>query len=246
MATELKLVLQSPRSALLLKSLFLLGFLALAKIGGFGWLPILFFIVAAVILFFLPFFQTFSYLISFGVFLTIGLIFLVKLPESYFAFGAIIFTALFYLLLGVKSLVMVDRVRAYLLFYLGIFFLIFSLFFQSAGKFNVFLILLVFLVTYLLFREFFKFQDFPGIGWRQKVIFSWALAFLTSQAVWAIKLLPIGFIQSASLSLVLVFIFGNLAGNYLYGKLDRQTVLKDITFLVLATLLIFITSRWGL
>ena len=43
-----------------------------------------------------------------------------------------------------------------------------------------------------------------------------------------------------------VFILGNLAGNYLNGKLDRQTLLKDITFLVLAALLIFTTSRWGI
>ena len=240
------MVLRNPRSVLLLKTVLFLGFLALAKIGGFGWLPILFFIAATSVLFFLPFFQTFSYFVSFGFFLITGSVFLGKLPESYFFLGAIIFAALFYLLLGVKSLVMVDRVRAYLLFHLSVFFLVFILFFQSTGEFNTFSLLMVFAVSYLLFREFFKFQDLPGISWRQKNIFSWALAFLSLQAVWVIKILPIGFIQSASLSLVLVFILGNLAGNYLNGKLDRQTLLKDITFLVLAALLIFTTSRWGI
>ena len=246
MATELKLVLRNPQSVLLLKTVLFLGFLALAKIGGFGWLPILFFILATSILFFLPFFQTFSYFVAFGFFLITGLVFLGKLPESYFSLGAIIFSGLFYLLLGVKSLVMVDRARAYLLFHLSIFFLVFILFFQSAEELNAFSLLMVFVVSYLLFREFFKFQDFPGIGWRQKNIFSWTLAFLTLQAVWAIKILPIGFIQSASLSLVLVFIFGNLARAYLSGKLNRQAVLRDLTFLVLSALLIFITSKWSI
>ena len=261
MATGLKSVLRTPRSALILKTLIFAGFLLLLKIGSFGLVPILFFLAAAFSLFFRPFFQTIPYFISFLIFIILGMFFVARLPGNYFFVGFLFLSFLFYLLSGVKTLVLVNRSRAYLIFNLALFYLTFILFFAS-GKESSFIgkLLGVFLAAVLLFRDLFKFQDPPAwpkplrrgegpllsVGWNRRSTVGWVLALLVVETIWAINLLPIGFLQSANLALLSVFILQDLSLKYFQGVLNRRAILRDVTIFVLLTLLIFMTSRWSI
>lgn len=245
MAIELKLVLRSPRSALLLKSLLFFGFLVLAKIVGFGWLAILFFLIASAILFFFPLFQSIPYFISFILFVGLGIFFLKQLSGFYFWVGALGLIAIFYLILGVKNLVLMNRSFLYRIFHLAVFYGVFILFFSGERKSALWL-LAIFLVAWLLYRNLFKFQDFVLVSWRRCSVASGVLALLTVEFLWAISFSPIDLVQSATLSLLTVFVLGDLAIKYFNQQLTRKLILADITLFVLLSLFIFLMSRWSL
>lgn len=247
MATRLKSVLENPRSVLVFKTLLFGSFLLLVKIGDFALVPIIFFLLVAFSLFLKPLFQTINYFIPFCLFLILGLIFLNYLPGLYFWGGILFLCFLFYLLLGTKNLILVNRAGAYLIFSLGLFYLAFLLFFLSDKESGfIFKLLIVFLITVLLFRNIFKFQAGAAVTLRRRSIVSWILALLVFEAIWAISLLPIGFFQSANLALLTVFILQNLTLNYFQGILTRRAILNEATIFILLALLIFITSSWAI
>src|SRR3990167_5726121 len=108
MAIKLKLAFQSPLLLFALKAaVFCLIFAAVSMA-----------------MFFRPLFQTASFLWSFFVFLPATLIFMWRLPGVYFWIGLILCSLLFYILLGIKSLTLVNREQAQLVFVFGTLFLI--------------------------------------------------------------------------------------------------------------------------
>lgn len=237
MVIKLKLILQNPRLLLIFKTIIFASSLLLVKIGSFGITPILFFIIAVSLLFFWPIFRVFKYITLYILFLILGLLFIKYLTGYYFLVGVIFLSFLFYWLLAMKNLVLVDRFRTRLIFNLALFYLTFFLFFISRREsFFTLKLLGIFLVALLLLKGL---KHWP-------LVVSWILAFLIIQIIWAISLLPIGLFQSANLALLIVFILQDLSVKYFAGLLTRRTILIDITIFVLLMLLIFITSSWSI
>lgn len=245
MAIELRSVLRNPKSVLLLKTLLFGIVLTLAKISGFGWLPILFFLATAFILFFFPLFQSISHFIPFVLFIGLGTFFLSRISDFYFWLAVAGLAFLFYLILGVKNLTVMNRSRAYRIFHLAVFYGTFILFFFS-GKKSAPALLAIFFIAWLLFRDLFKFQRFALVSWRLCSVAAGVAALLVVEFLWAISFLPIGLIQSAAQVLLLVFILGDLSINYFNNQLTRKVILTDITIFTLLSLFIFIMSDWSL
>jgi hypothetical protein len=246
MVPKLRLVLKNPHLQLALKAIIFGGFLTLVKLGNFGITPILFFVLVAFLLYSRPIFNTSAFLISFLI-LIITIIFILKIfPENNFFFlSALFFSLMFYILLGVKNLIFINRALWYLFFNLALFYSVFiSFFYIDKSTLFAAKVLILFLALFLLFKEFFRFllpeYQLP----KKKALIVWLLALIVLEIVFAVSLLPLGFINSANLAILSVFILGDLTFNYLKGTLNRRLFLIDITLFVLLILLIFGTTKW--
>lgn len=237
MDLKLKSVLRSQQSTLLFKALIFLGFLALVYIGNFKFIPILFFLVTAVFLYSKPIFNTFYLWASFFILLILALI----SPPSFL--GAAFYAFLFYIILGLKNLVFINRLNWHQALHLSLFYALFMIFWGASDGAPFLLKLAgVFAASLFLIREFFKMAaiDFS----KRRVVASWVIALLITEAVWAISWLPIGFLNSSALALLMVFVLINLTLHHLKETLNKQVVLSAITLFVLSALLIFVTSKW--
>ena len=240
MREKLKSILREPRLVLALKSAVFAGFLALLKIGGFGALPILFFLAAAFTLFSYP--PNFSFLVLLGIaMVTVGI-----LDDLLFLTAAIaLFSCLFYIAAGIKSLTLIHRSEWDYAKNLLLFYAVF-LFFFLADKSSLFFIkyLSVLAIGFFLLREWLAdlIPDLP-----RKINFAALLsAFLMAQFLWAVALLPLGPINSANLMVLISYILFDFTSHYFQGKINRQLVMKNVAVLVLLLLVIFATSGWGI
>lgn len=94
-------------------------------------------------------------------------------------------------------------------------------------------------LVFFLIREFF-FLPAPAERNQMAAVFS----LLMVQLAWAIMFLPIGFLNASALMLVIVLIFKDLAAAYLNKSLDNVLIMKNVTILAMAGLIIFMASRW--
>lgn len=247
MVLKLKSALQSPRLILALKSVFFGGFFLLAYIGNFKILPVLFFLVISLLLYLKPLFNTFKFFIPFLVLLILMISlsgFLIKLSPLIIVLAAIFFSLLFYLILGLKNLAFVHRWQWYSLLNFLLFYILFLAFFLVEGKLFIFSSLGVIVVSFLLLREYIKFgaSNFS----KRRIIVSWALTLMVLEIVWAINLLPMGFLNSANLALLIVVVLSNLTINHFRGTLTKNVIMTNAISASLIALLIFITSKWSI
>lgn len=248
MATKLRLVLKNPQLQLAFKALIFGGFLILFKLGGFSLVPLIFFILVSFLLYSKPIFNTFVFLPSFLILSAASVLVLKNIPESNYSLLVVLFSALlFYLLLGVKNLIFIHRAFWFNFLNLALFYEVFILFFLAdKSTFFVLKSLALFFAALILFREF-LFVSVPNHPFpKKKTLASWLLAFLVLEIVWAINFLPLGFINSANLAILTVFIFGDLISNYFKATLNRRLILADVTLFVFLLLTIFGTTKWGL
>jgi hypothetical protein len=181
--------------------------------------------------------------------------FLVLVLTAFFAlrfFGAVflvalgmvlIFSFLFYLLLGLTALIFKNRHSVYLFLNTSLFLAVFLLFF-SIDKLKYFLLInfLLFLIIYLLIKECFNF--FLTIHHPRFI--SLVIAFLSLELFWAISLLPIGFINSAILQTIFVFLMRDFALAYFSGRLNRQFLIYHSLLFIILVSLIFAVSHWSI
>jgi len=249
MAIKLKSVLKNPQLQLAFKALIFGGFLVLAKLGGLGVVPVIFFLLTAFLLYSRPLFNAFSFIVSFLLLVIVSLSVLKIFPYegNYFLLAVFFSSFLFYLLLGVKNLVFIDRAFWFNFFGLALFYAVFLIFFW-ADKSTFFVIksLLLFLVVLFLSRDFLSISvpDYPFP--QKKTLASWLLAFIMLELAWVISLLPLGFINSANLAIMSVFLLGDVTINYLRGALTRRAILIDVTLFVVLLLVVFGTTQWNL
>lgn len=190
---------------------------------------------------------------SFGLSLGAGWILTVFPPfgDLRYLIVAFIWPMIFFLILGLKNLVFVERQAIYR-FLNGLLFFLVLLVFMTSDKTNFFVIkyLGLGLALYLLFREFLIFSSetsyydsvlkvFP------RELFSASLSFLALQFVWATVLLPIGPLNGALLALLLILALEDMSLHSLKGSLDREVFFKDVgTFLFITTILL-VFSKWS-
>ena len=243
MAQKLRSLLQSQQSILVLKAFVFAAFLSLMYLSDFSFIPILFFIVSALVLYFKPLFNTLSYLVIFMILITLSIVLAVVLPIAAQPMLVIGFSFLFFIILGLKNLSFVNRIQWYNLLHLLLFYALFLLFF-SFDKSNLFVLKStgILILVGILFRYFLKFNAVKFS--RRRAVMSWALALMVIEAIWAISLLPIGFISSANLSLVLVLLLSGITVHHFKGTLDKRVILSNTGLFLVLTILIFITSKW--
>lgn len=176
-----------------------------AAVFGLAWFfaPFFAFLIVAAVLFFYPPFQVrrFSPLFL----LLIGMAYL--LPSSYAA--TVLLGSLFFILLGMKNLILVDRVFAAESFFiiqsLLLWFLFFS--FQLWPSFSFFFTLLVFTILDTLLFSFLSDSEEGGETSGRQFLFL-LFSLLIFQFAWVVSLLPLSFAwQALSVTLFSLIFF---------------------------------------
>ena len=252
MAEKLKSVLvnlyQKRRNQLLL-SLKAIGFgatLAIAAAADFHPLLVLFFIAAALSMYARPLFDRYQTGFAFIILLLVSLLGMNIVSDSRLFFPALaVFSYIFYILLGVKGYLFVKRGRLYYLSTLLIFYALFVIFFLS-NKSEWFLAkyLGVVIAAFLLFRAWLALVtsfNFP----KREAIASAIAALLVAQMLWAVTILPIGFISSATILLLLVFALSDFLVKHFTGGISRIFTLQHLIFFTAIAAFIFFTSNWS-
>ena len=219
--------------------------LALAFFGSSRSFGAFFLFIALAFYFYLkPFFEAKKYFFSFLIFLIAALLAISRLPAEsgkWNFIAAAVFGLIFFAFLGIKNLVFISRSSIYEFLNNFVFFLVFIVFFM-ADKSSGWIFWgysAAVLSFFLLFRE--SIISRPG---RDINLFSASLAALISQFVLAVSYLPVGFLNSAAISLAAVLVLKDLTVSHLRGDLNRQVILKNATIILLFSVIVFIASKW--
>mgnify|MGYP001617633046 CR=1 FL=1 len=237
MATKLKSVFHSQQLRLAVKALIFGGFLVLAKIGNLSLFPVLFFLAVASFLYFKPIFNPINQLNNFALLLVVSVIFAKLLNNfDYFLGSAVFASIIFYLILGVKDLVLIKRDLWARLISLAMVMAIAFLFFNSAAfSGSAFKIITLFIGYYLVFRGAFN---------NNALTLSAALVLLELSLV--ARLLPLTSLNAASFILLGYFVLTDLIGGFINKTINRKLILTDITIFIVLSLLIFASTEWSL
>ena len=220
------------------------GVLLLLAISN--WLFAVVFIMVALYLYFRPSLNGSQFILSFLVLLIVSFVLIfnpiLQFPNSLIA---VFFGFLFFLLLGVKNLIFVNRQPFYYLFN-GLLLLVIFIFFFWTGNSHLFFIkyLSVFFAVAFLFREFLTFSINGFSNSTKKNLIVYGTAFLILQLLWAITLLPISFLNAAALALLIVMILQDFIVHHFSGTMSRQIVLRNVTVFLILSLVIFGASNW--
>lgn len=240
MLKKLKLALKIPPYLLIAKTLLIFLLLVWLSASHLSLWAIFAFVFFAVLFYFWPLLNSLSWLGYFLIFLAGSFITILSLDFSVLALIAILGLAIiFFLLIGSKNLNLSGPQSIFLLRSF-LFLLIFFMFF-SVSKIELFwlkylaLILAIFIIFYGMFRNYPK-----------KKLYPIALTFLVTQVVWAIGLLPIGFINQTALALVFILIIEELIICHFSGTFNYQNIVKNVTITLILVVLIFALSKWTL
>lgn len=161
-------------------------------------------------------------------------ILLPSVPEMFEGLLLILWAIAFFLLLGVKNLILLKRQGSYeivhllLVFGLGILYLLDFLPLVPQ--------ILLFLALSLLFREFY-FALAPPYPQRLTLA-AIAHAFLLTQIAWLLSFLMINFLAGAAFMALIAFIFHDLILHHLHGTLSRQIILRNATLFTILSILL--------
>ncbi len=146
----------------------------------------------------------------------------------------ILWAIAFFLLLGVKNLILLQRQRSYetvhllLVFGLGVLYLLDFL--------PLIPQILLFLALFLLVREFYSVLAPP---YPQRLILAAVTeSFLLVEIAWILSFLPINFLAGATLLTLIAFIFHDLILHHFQGTLSRQIILRNVTLFVVLSIIL--------
>ena len=235
METRLKLVFQSQKLKLASRAAIFAALLALVKISGFNVLPTFLFLAGSVFLYASPLFKTVELIKPLLVLIAVSLLSVWAIPGNLLILLAGYCALLFYLLMGVKDLVFIQRAIWYRVLNAALAYQIFLLFFYY-GQSNYLLRVIPLLIAFwLLLGDFLK----------KKPVY-WLLVLILIEIVWAISLLPFGFLSGASLALAVYFVALDLTSRSLDNSLTKKIILIYATIFVSLMLVILGLSRWTL
>ncbi len=230
MAAGLKLVLNN--------QIFQLAFKVFISGLALLWSPWAF-LVAALWLYFRPLLNAFTFFYSFAVFLFLALwmagadIFLLRI------FLAAFFSFLFFIILGVKNMVLVNRKKWHAILIISLIYLLLISYFIVDKSQWFFLSWLLFAgLIFILVRELFTAVLPP--------VFILVVVFIISQLLWVVNWLPIGFLNSSNLVILSILLLLDLLANYHQKNINRRLLIKDIGVFLFLLAIIFLTSSWTL
>jgi hypothetical protein len=219
-----------------------------AGILSAGWLLLPFWLFAVVALGFyffpfFPFFQPFRLELPYLVTLFLAAVISPNIWTA--AFLGI----LFFLILGIKELILISRVSAYetLIYFLfsAIFLNYFSRFGSGENLAGVLWALAIAFLFLFLLRGVNPQSD-RGEAGRKETLAAGLMAFLVWQAILVAAFLPVNFFYQTAVTLLLAVIFAGLFLKYKENKLDRQTLLVSFSVFFALSVFILASAQWGL
>ncbi|MDO8602014.1 MAG: hypothetical protein Q7R62_02735 [bacterium] len=249
MAIKLKSVLKIQKQQLLLtvRALLFASSLWLLADQEFSTFQFFAFILIGAVLYFIPVFKTILILPSFIALMIVSPIAMsVFGPQiQYPSLLAGFFGVLFYLILGIKQMIFVNRAKLHHVLHLALIYCASVLFFAAPSA-DWFVVRSLFfgVFSYMLVREFLLIQGSER-GARVKLI-SALIAFLLVEAVWVLGLLPLGFINSAGMILIFIFAIEELVVLIERNNLTRRALILELTTFTVLLITIFSFSSWTL
>jgi hypothetical protein len=235
MATGLKSVIKNLKSPLALKAF---GFGALIFTARFllsgGWAGALIFSLGAFMIYFNPPFRSTRLFASFLTLVAVSGLVIIHSSLSVLLLSVLLLSFLFYLILAVKDLALLNRDWWYFVLHLSLTYISLMTFFFWYSDFPVSGSIFLALVVFLLWNE-----RFPGMP-----VVSGLISFLLLQVAWAFGLLPLGFIGAAISVLLVAFFFGDLV--YFINKegLSPRLILVDTTAVTIGLVATFFITHW--
>jgi len=245
MVEKLRSVWRIVQLQLILKSFIFGGLLLWVKTSEFGVLPVLIFIAAGLALYFRNHAQNNLENIYSLIALLLVAMFSVGLLDhvQFILLAVIFFSILFYLILGIKEFSFVRRYEWNSVKNIFLIFSIFLVYFMS-NKYTFFYLkyLAVFAIIFLLAKEWFFWLE-PNFPKRYNFI-AFVLSFVVLQILWAVSILPLGFLNSASLMTALVYIMLDSCADYFKGVLTKKQIIKNLIILALSLIVVFFFTNW--
>lgn len=245
MVEKLRSVWKIVQLQLILKSLIFAGLLLWVKASQFSVLPVLIFIAAGSVLYFRNHPQNnLENIYSFLILLLAAMFSVGLLNHFQFILPAIIFfSALFYLILGIKEFSFVRRYEWNSVKNILLIFSVFLAYFMS-NRYVLFYpkYLAVFVAIFLLVREWLYWLE-PNFPKRYNFI-AFVFSFLVLQILWAVSILPLGFMNSASLMTLFVYIMFDSCADYFKGALTKKQIIKDLIIVAFSFIAIFFLTKF--
>ncbi len=219
-----------------------------ACIFGAGWLlfPFWTFLLIALYFYLFPFFQPVKFVFHFAV-----LIFFMATMSPGFA-AALLFSVVFYLLLGLKDFRFIDRRSTYEAALFLFVIMLASRFYFFFGvwqmTFSVFYALLFGLLFFFLSRGLWGYSaaSFELALENRSRVSRFTLAILLCQLMFGIAVLPLNFLYQASIFFIVAAILIESVFDYLYGALTSRRLLVDFSILFVAIAIILGSAPWSL
>lgn len=224
-----------------------------AAIFGAAWffLPLWFFLLLAAYFYFRPFFQPARLLAPFLVLLY----FAAAEPRSVWL--AIIFSALFYLVIGIKDFHIIDRRSVHEVLVLLLTFLVLEKFYSKVSgwdsAWSTLGALGIGAAVFLFGKEVFARNSLPSggtspdsVGIKKKNIALLVLALASFELILGALFLPISFLYQAAIALVGVTVFFEVTADFLSGRLERKRVLSDVLVGLVFLVVILGAAPWTL
>jgi hypothetical protein len=217
-----------------------------AAVFGVAWflLPFWLFFFVALYLYFVPLFQAGKLAMPFFVLLILTYI---QAPDPLFI---IVFGAIFYLLLLIKDLLLIDRRSAYELLVLMLTFLFLRNFYmafpQGINGAALWYALLIAVFSALLIRSFvrsFRNEQTPHAS--ERLALWLAFLFIWQMAIVGL-FLPLDFVYQTIIVFLAVILAVDLIPDYLAGALARTKTLTTVTAVLVLFALVLSSARWGL
>lgn len=253
MATKLKSLFLERRLALVLKAGVFALLLWFASISGLGLIQLAVFFGVSLFIY-AGAGSGARYIWSFLFLLVLSMFFVARfasaIPLLSMVFGA---AALFYILIGLRSLFFIHRQVWHYLLCLLLFYGAFIGFFSAdKSHFFFFKVVAVFFFILILFKEFLENLAVPeDIGGSNGApipnsAVSALCALILSEILWAISLLPLGVVNSANLAVLAGFFVLDFARMSYLGNLNPRAILIDLTIFLALAIGIFAASVWSI
>ncbi|MEX0690048.1 MAG: hypothetical protein WD095_01250 [Candidatus Paceibacterota bacterium] len=155
---------------------------------------------------------------------------------------AIVATAIvFYLIVGVIKFTFNDRYLIYNLINTSILAFVFLIFFSLVNPIPGVYSLLLFLVIFLVFKEYFNFYNIKG---KRPLVVSSVFGLLATQVSWFSALLPLGVVNSAVFLVLITVLLRDTMTSHFQGTMDKSFLIRQFGFLVFLTIIIFASTTW--
>jgi len=221
--------------------------------SGFASWPVFVFVVFTIVSYMQPVSKAFTLGISLVTIPSLSLLltsrFTISLPVQLHAsaLGQLLFAAafgfLFFMMLGIKNVILVRRSQWYSVLFIALIYGISLLFFTSIhGPHALRDFILLFVFFYLLLKEYFVVQGYPYDRALKVVTLTETL--LLIQIAWVLSLLPLGFSKAASLLALLLMMLAGITDRYLRGTLSARFLRLSLILFIVLTTVIFISVRW--
>ncbi|MFA5173288.1 MAG: hypothetical protein WC435_02745 [Candidatus Paceibacterota bacterium] len=235
MAQRLKLILREEHLYLAIKAAFLAVIFTQASAWVFITLSLLLFFYSAQN-------SSVSYFLTFLSFIFSSYFALFFFPEYWHFLGILVFLGLF-AILGLKNLAFIHRKEIYKPLSFVILALIFIVFFWADFFYEAHLSLFIFLT----FGIYFIFFDSFSLLFKEKEkagVFSLFSTFIILEAVWAIRMLPVGVISESAIAVIFSVAFQEFVPLIEEKKVDYRRMLLIFTAFIFVFLMILAFSKW--